>query len=71
MTITTTKLTGVAAVAAVAPGLIFVLIPFIHIVSHGRPRRLGGRSAARTVGRLARCPIAILRTPATNQPEAG
>jgi nucleotide-binding universal stress UspA family protein len=39
------------------------------VVGHGRTRRPGGRSVARTVLRLAQCPIAIIRTSATSKPE--
>lgn len=40
------------------------------VVGHGRARRPVGRSVAHTVLRLAQCPIAIIRTPASNKPEA-
>lgn len=39
------------------------------VVGHRRTRRPRGRSVARTVLRLAHCPIAIIRTPVTSNPE--
>lgn len=65
-TITTQLEAGETAMAIVRAGRNDALI----VVGRGRTRRRVGRSVARTVLRLARCPIAIIGTPATGKPEA-